>query len=257
MQTETPTITQSNAALVRNIYASPELLKEAMDISTYFIREKVRELGFARKMCEPVFVTSADLDRTVESDQPSIILEKDMEAKAMTVPFRGQGESKYWEGEKVLVRYNLPIVFNINEDSVFSPSNKTEVFEADEFEDTETIAEVPFSVIEKVPVYPGCDGENYQLKKCMSDNISKHVAKNFNIKLAKTLGLKAGKKRISVQFKIDKNGNVTDIRARAPHPKLKEEAIRVIKLLPKMQPGKQDGKAVNVRYNLPIIFTVD
>jgi len=105
MQTETPTLTQSNAALVRNIYQSPELLKEAMDLSTYFIREKVRELGFAREMTEPVYVTSADLDRTVENDQPSIILEKDMEAKAMTMPFRGQGESKYWEGDKVLATF--------------------------------------------------------------------------------------------------------------------------------------------------------
>jgi hypothetical protein len=105
MQTETPSISQSNAALVRNIYQSPELLKEAMDLSTYFVRDRVRELGFARDMCEPTFVTSADLDRTVESDQPAIILEKDMEAKAMTLPFRGQGESKYWEGEKVLVTF--------------------------------------------------------------------------------------------------------------------------------------------------------
>ena len=105
MKIETPTITQSNSSFVRSIYQSPELLKEAMDLSTYFIRDKVRELGFAREMCEPTFVTSADLDRTVESDQPCIILEKDMEAKAMTMPFRGQGEAKYWEGEKVLVTF--------------------------------------------------------------------------------------------------------------------------------------------------------
>ena len=105
MRTETPTLTQSSAALVRNIYQSPELLKEAADLSTWFIREKVRELGFARTMTEPTFVTSADLDRTVENDQPAIILEKDMEAKAMTMPFRGQGESKYWEGDKVLATF--------------------------------------------------------------------------------------------------------------------------------------------------------
>lgn len=105
MQTESTTMTHSNASLVRSIYQSPELLKEAMDLSTYFIREKVREGSIARLMTEPVFVTSADLDRTVENDQPAIILEKDMEAKAMTLPFRGQGESKYWEGEKVLVTF--------------------------------------------------------------------------------------------------------------------------------------------------------
>ena len=105
MQTEIPTVRQTNATFVRKIYQSPELLKEAMDNSTYFIRDKVRELGFARKLVEPIFVTSADLDRTVENDQPTIILEKDMEATAYTLPFRGQGESKYWEGEKFIITF--------------------------------------------------------------------------------------------------------------------------------------------------------
>lgn len=105
MQTETPSVKQSNANFVRKIYQSPELLKEAMENSTYFIRDKVRELGFARKLVEPIFVTSADLDRTVENDQPTIILEKDMEAKAYTLPFRGQGESKYWEGDKFIITF--------------------------------------------------------------------------------------------------------------------------------------------------------
>ena len=105
MQTETPSIKQSNANFVRKIYQSPELLKEALDGSTYFIRDKVRELGFARKLVEPQFVTSADLDRTVDNDQPTIILEKDMEGKAYTLPFRGKGESKYWEGEKFAITF--------------------------------------------------------------------------------------------------------------------------------------------------------
>lgn len=105
MTTETPSVKQTNANFVRKIYQSPELLKEAMENSTYFIRDKVRELGFARKLVEPIFVTSADLDRTVENDQPTIILEKDMEAKAYTLPFRGQGESKYWEGEKFIITF--------------------------------------------------------------------------------------------------------------------------------------------------------
>lgn len=105
MRTETTTVKQTNANFVRKIYQSPDLLKEAMENSTYFIREKVRELGFARKVVEPIFVTSADLDRTVENDQPTIILEKDMEAKAYTLPFRGQGEAKYWEGEKFVITF--------------------------------------------------------------------------------------------------------------------------------------------------------
>ncbi len=123
-----------------------------------------------------------------------------------------------------------------------------------EKQETETI---PFSVIEKVPVYPGCTGNNDDLKKCMSNKISKLVGKNFNIDLAQNLGLKAGKQRIVVQFIIDKDGNVAKIKAKAPHPNLKDEAIRIINLLPKMKAGISKGKNVNVRYNLPIIFNVE
>ncbi|MBL4723919.1 MAG: energy transducer TonB, partial [Lutibacter sp.] len=52
-------------------------------------------------------------------------------------------------------------------------------------------------------------------------------------------------------------GNIVNIEARAPHKKLKEEAIRVVKLLPKMMPGRQRGKPVGVKYGLPIVFKVD
>ena len=57
-------------------------------------------------------------------------------------------------------------------------------------------------------------------------------------------------------FKIDKNGDLAEVRARAPHPDIKKEAIRVINLLPKMKSGMQFGKAVTVPYSLPIIFQV-
>ena len=83
----------------------------------------------------------------------------------------------------------------------------------------------------------------------------KRLPRKFNTDLASDLGL-SGRQRINVIFKIDKNGNITGVRARAPHPKLEAEAARVINLLPKMQPGKQRGKAVTVPYSLPILFQV-
>ena len=58
-------------------------------------------------------------------------------------------------------------------------------------------------------------------------------------------------------FKIDKNGDITDVQARAPHVRLQEEAIRVVKSLPKMIPGKQRGRAVGVNYSIPIAFKVE
>lgn len=135
---------------------------------------------------------------------------------------------------------------------------EVEVKEIEEVEEEEEVIEdVPFSVIENVPVYPGCKGNNAALKKCMQEKITKHVGRKFNVDLAQDLSLPPGKKRISVQFKIDKYGNITNVRARAPHPRLQKEAIRIIKLLPKMKPGRQRNKAVNVRYNLPILFNVE
>jgi len=125
-----------------------------------------------------------------------------------------------------------------------------------EIEEVEEDVEVPFAVIENVPVFPGCErGNNEKKRKCMSEKIAKFVQRKFNTDLAGDLGL-TGRQRISVIFKIDKSGNVTGVRARAPHPRLEKEAQRVINLLPKMQPGKQRGKAVIVPYSLPIIFQV-
>jgi protein TonB len=124
-------------------------------------------------------------------------------------------------------------------------------------EDEDVVEDVPFAIIEDVPVFPGCTGTKEQKRECLSDKISQHVNKKFNADLAQELGLSPGKKRIFVMFKIDKNGDVVDIEARAPHVRLEKEAIRVIESLPKMQPGKQRGRAVGVKYSLPITFNVE
>ncbi|OUS01300.1 energy transducer TonB [Flavobacteriales bacterium 33_180_T64] len=126
-----------------------------------------------------------------------------------------------------------------------------------EVEEVEEDIEVPFSVIENVPIFPGCEKEkgNNAKKQCMSNKISKFVNRKFNTDLAGDLGL-SGRQRINVIFKIDKTGNIVGVQARAPHPGLEKEAKRVINLLPKMKPGKQRGKAVTVPYSLPILFQV-
>ena len=119
---------------------------------------------------------------------------------------------------------------------------------------------IPFAIVDKVPVYPGCEGAstNKERKQCMSTAITKEVLKNFNTKIAeeKGIGLK-GNQRISVQFKIDKTGKVVNVIARAPLPVLEAEALRVINELPLMIPGQQDGKNVGVLYSLPILFQIN
>lgn len=111
--------------------------------------------------------------------------------------------------------------------------------------------------VEKVPVYPGCESKktNKQRKKCMSDKLGKLIQRKFNTGLAEDLDLN-GRQRINVEFKIDKNGDITDVKARAPHKQLEKEALRLTTKIPKMTPGKQRGKPVTVLYNLPITFDV-
>lgn len=116
---------------------------------------------------------------------------------------------------------------------------------------------VPFAIIEDVPVYPGCEGTQEELRTCLQENITNHITANFNSDLAKGLGLMAGIKKIFVMFEIDKEGNITDVQARGPHQSLADEATRVINLLPKMKPGKHKGDAVGVKYTLPIAFKVE
>tara|TARA_R110002073_G_scaffold336336_1_gene532369 strand:+ start:1512 stop:3083 length:1572 start_codon:yes stop_codon:yes gene_type:complete len=117
--------------------------------------------------------------------------------------------------------------------------------------------DVPFAIIENVPVFPGCKGTRKEKADCLNKKIQKFVVKNFNTGASKNLGLSSGRKKIWLTFKIDKNGDIVDVNARAPHPILKEEAIRVIGLLPKMVPGKQKGKAVSMKYTMPISFNVE
>lgn len=117
---------------------------------------------------------------------------------------------------------------------------------------------VSFSSIETVPTYPGCDEEsnNTIRKQCFSDKIRNFVNNNFDVGLGKKLGL-TGENRVYVRFVITDDGSIEDVQARAPHPELQKEAERVVNSLPKMQPGIQDGKPVNVLYSLPIIFKID
>lgn len=115
---------------------------------------------------------------------------------------------------------------------------------------------VPFAIVEKVPAFAGCEDLSGDARKdCTSSKISEFVNKNFNTDLGRELGL-TGINRVIVQFKINDQGNIQEVRARAPKPELEEEAIRVIKAIPQLYPAEQNGSPVAVMYSLPIAFQV-
>lgn len=145
------------------------------------------------------------------------------------------------------------------EDAEPEPIETPDIIDLDDIDkvDNDPIVEMSFEVIEDVPIFPGCENldNNDERKACMNTQIQKFINKEFDAGLASDLGLE-GKNRIYTTFKINHKGEVEFMNARAAHPKLKSESQRVIEKLPKMKPGKQRGKAVDVIFAVPISFNI-
>ncbi|ASO05739.1 energy transducer TonB [Arenibacter algicola] len=134
-------------------------------------------------------------------------------------------------------------------------SQEEEVIEvADvEVEEVEEDIDVPFAVIEDVPIFPGCENEpKNKLRDCFNSMMQKHIGKNFRYpEIAQEMGVQG---RVNVMFVIQKDGSIGNVRMRGPDKNLEEEAARIISKLPKMTPGKQRGRPVRVPFSIPITF---
>ncbi|WP_051605467.1 M56 family metallopeptidase [Sediminibacter sp. Hel_I_10] len=173
------------------------------------------------------------------------ILEEEAIRVINTLPQFIPGKQK---GKAVVVPYSLPILFQVNENANTANSSSQ----------PQDLDEIPFSVVDQAPRFQGCESftNNNDVQKCTTEMVSNYVSKNFNRQIAKQNGL-TGRQRIQVIFKIDKQGNITGARARAPHPALEKEALRVVNSLPNFQAGEHNGQPVTVLYSLPILFNVD
>ena len=136
-----------------------------------------------------------------------------------------------------------------------SETDKDEIIEVEEVEIEEEFddVDVPFAVIEDVPIFPGCEKmDKNQLRNCFQEKMNKHILKNFRYpEVAQEMGIQG---RVFVSFIIAKDGRITDIKMRGPDKNLEKEAKRIISLLPQMIPGKQRGRPVRVPFSIPIIF---
>ena len=132
-----------------------------------------------------------------------------------------------------------------------------EIAEVEEVE--EEIIDVPFSVLEKMLVYPGCKGNRNEKRDCFNTNVKDFIVANIDKSVLNELGYEVGKEiRIFASFKIMKDGTISElIKVRAPHPRLKLKTIEAIRLLPKIEPGQQRGKKVNVPYSVGIKLEVE
>jgi len=78
---------------------------------------------------------------------------------------------------------------------------------------------------------------------------------NSNIKYPVVAQENGVQGRVVVSFVVEKDGSITDVRVvRSVDPSLDREATRVVKSMPHWIPGKQNGSAVRVKYNVPVSF---
>ena len=99
-----------------------------------------------------------------------------------------------------------------------------------------------FDVVEQMPEFPGGQQElmNFLMK---------------NVKYPKVAQDKGTQGRVILQFVVNKDGSVVEPTVvKSVSPELDQEALRVIKMMPKWQPGKQNGEVVRVKYTIPVSF---
>lgn len=99
-----------------------------------------------------------------------------------------------------------------------------------------------FTVVEQMPMYPGGDAA---LMGYLHDNIHYPT-------IAAENGVQG---RVVVGFVVERDGSITDVKIlRGVDPSLDREAMRVVKSMPRWNPGKQNGSAVRVKYQVPVSF---
>jgi len=130
----------NNSAAINSLFGAavndPNEMNKLAEAGGAFIRQKLRELSFARKILPPVMVTKADCQRSEDHDGLVKIVDLEPESKAMPLSWRGQPDGRYVEGprytlnfhsvasekfsktEQELLSYEMPITKVIEENSV-------------------------------------------------------------------------------------------------------------------------------------------
>ena len=102
-----------------------------------------------------------------------------------------------------------------------------------------------FDVVEVMPQFPG--GQIAMMKYIME-----------NMKYPEQAMKKGIQGRVAVSFIVEKDGSISDVKPiLSVHPLLNKEAVRVVESMPKWTPGKQNGKPVRVRFNVPVMFKLN
>ncbi len=189
--------------------------------------------------------TERDKQVTTDTGMAAVVFEEEM------VPITEQEEPKQAPPppEAPKVEEVLQIAENdadVEESTIQSNEDKGEAVEIkyvpEVVEEEEVEEQQIFQVVEEMPEFPG------GMAECL-----KFLAKNIKYPtIAQENGVQG---RVIVQFVVNQDGSIVDpVVVRSVDPYLDKEALRVIQMMPKWKPGKQRGKAVRVKYTVPVTF---
>jgi hypothetical protein len=156
-----------------------------------------------------------------------------------------------------------PAEVSVNKIITYFVGQKTKKKEVDIVVDGITIAaDIPenmtMHMTDKAPVFPGCEGQSgVPLIKCTSSKINTYIATNINTENLKGNNLPKGKHRLEINFTITEQGGIADASVQNPHDILRQEVMRVISTMPKMQPAYFETVKVPVKYNVVLTTTIN
>lgn len=143
-------------------------------------------------------------------------------------------------GKKIAMRYEIPITFRMH--AAKKGLNRTLASYADKLLPKEKTVEQIFTVVETPPEFPGGQSALFEFV-------------NRNIKYPVESQAAGEQGRVSCAFVVGSDGTVLDPEVlRGISPALDAEALRIIQSMPKWNPGRQRGRAVPVKYTIPITF---
>ena len=192
-------------------------------------------LAFEHKSYDKREIDESLLNREVVLDEEMVEITKQEEQKPQPVETPQQTTQLEIVDDDVETE-DLNINAEVEQNEVIEEYVAPEVVE-EEVSETEI-----FQIVEEMPSFPGGEGK-----------LMEYVAKNIKYpQIARETGIQG---RVFVGFVVEPDGSISNVKLlRGIGGGCDEEAMRVIKSLPKWKPGKQRGKPVRVSYQIPVFF---
>ena len=192
-------------------------------------------LAFEHKTYDTREIDPSLLNREVVMDEEMVEITKQEEQKPQPVEVPKQTTQLEIVDDNVETE-------DININAEVEQNEIIEEYVAPEVVEEEVVEQEIFQIVEEMPAFPGGEAK-----------LMEFVGKNIKYpQIARETGIQG---RVFIGFVVEPDGSVSNVKLlRGIGGGCDEEAMRVVKSMPKWKPGKQRGKAVRVSYQIPVFF---